>query len=45
MNKTTAAISMHERDGSGNWKQILSTPGFVGKEGLCPDKDHSESIS
>ncbi len=42
MDKTTATISMHERDKNGNWKQILSTPGYVGKNGLCPDGDHAE---
>ena len=35
MDRTTATISMHERDAAGNWVQILSTPGFVGKNGLC----------
>ncbi len=42
MDKTTATVSMHERDKNGNWKQILSTPGFVGKNGLCDDADHVE---
>ncbi len=42
MDKTTASVSMHERDENGNWKQILSTPGFVGKWGLCMDEDHVE---
>ena len=42
MDKTTATVSMHERDENGNWKQILSTPGFVGKNGLCLDADHAE---
>ena len=42
MDKTTAYISMHEKDEAGNWKQILSTPGFVGKNGLCADADHAE---
>ena len=42
MDKTTASVSMHERDENGNWKQILSTPGFVGKNGLCFDADHKE---
>ena len=42
MGETTATISLHERDGGGNWKQILSTPGFVGKNGLCADEDHAE---
>ncbi len=42
MDRTTAFVSMHERDDSGEWKQILSTPGFVGKNGLCADEDHVE---
>ena len=42
MDKTTATISMHERDADGNWMQILSTPGYVGKNGLCLDEDHKE---
>ena len=42
MDKTTATISMHQRDEAGNWKQILSTPGFVGLNGLCLDADHRE---
>lgn len=40
--KTTATVSMHERDDNGGWKQILSTPGYVGKRGLCPDASHVE---
>ena len=40
--KTTAYISMHEKDADGVWKQVLSTPGFVGKNGLCPDEAHVE---
>ncbi len=39
---TTASISFHERDEEGNWKQLLSTPGYVGKNGLCLDEDHVE---
>ncbi len=42
MDRTTAYISMHEKDQNGVWKQILSTPGFVGKNGLCADADHIE---
>lgn len=42
VNKTTAAISMHEKNENGEWKQILSTPGFVGRNGLCPDEEHME---
>ena len=42
MDQTTAYVTMHEKDETGAWKQILSTPGFVGKNGLCPDADHVE---
>lgn len=42
MDKTTATISMHQRDEDGKWKQILSTPGYVGKNGLVPDKERKE---
>jgi len=42
MDKTTATVSMHQKDEDGNWKQILSTPGYVGKNGLCLDEDHVE---
>ena len=42
LGKTTATISMHERDADGKWKQILSSPGFVGTRGLCPDETHAE---
>ncbi|WP_155991179.1 hypothetical protein [Oribacterium sp. FC2011] len=45
MDKTTATVSMHERDKDGNWVQILSTPGFVGLNGLCPDEDHKEGCA
>ena len=42
MDKTTATVSMHQRAEDGTWKQILSTPAFVGKNGLCLDADHKE---
>ena len=45
MDTTTAFISMHQKDADGSWKQILSTPGFVGKNGLCPDEDHKEGCA
>ena len=45
MDKTTATISMHQRDEAGNWKQILTTPGFVGLNGLCQDADHREGCA
>ena len=37
-----AFVSMHEKDGNGCWKQILSSQGFIGKNGLCQDADHRE---
>ncbi|MCR5747224.1 MAG: hypothetical protein K6G03_05910 [Lachnospiraceae bacterium] len=40
--KSTATMSMHERDKDGKWRQILSTPGFVGMNGLCEDHEHAE---
>ena len=45
MDKTTATVSMHRKDENGRWKQILSTPGFVGKNGLCLDGDHREGCA
>lgn len=32
--KTTAYISMHEKNSAGVWKEIISTPGYIGKFGL-----------
>lgn len=37
--KSTAWISMHEKDDSGNWKMLTSTPGFIGMEGLGKTKE------
>ena len=45
MDKTTATVSMHQRDSKGNWKQIMSTPGYIGKNGMCADEDHAEGAS
>ena len=45
MDKTGASVSMHQRDENGEWTQILSTPGFVGKNGLCLDADHAEGCA
>lgn len=42
MDLTTATVSMHQRGEDGAWQQILSTPGYVGKNGLCLDEDHAE---
>lgn len=37
--RSTAWISMHEKDANGKWKMIMSTPGFIGKEGLGKTKE------
>ncbi len=42
MDKSTATVSMHERDAQGNWKQILSSPAFIGLRGLVPDAERIE---
>ncbi len=37
--RSTAWVSMHEKDDNGNWKMMMSTPGFIGKEGLGKTKE------
>ncbi|SEH43910.1 L,D-transpeptidase family protein [Selenomonas sp. KH1T6] len=37
--KTTAWVSMHEKDKNGNWHELMTTPGFIGKEGLGKTKE------
>lgn len=37
--KTTAWVSMHEKDANGDWHMIMSTPGFIGKNGLGKTKE------
>ena len=39
VDKSTAWISMHEKDASGKWIQIMTTPGFIGKNGLGKIKE------
>ena len=36
---TTAYVSMHEKDDNGIWKEIVTTPGFIGKNGLGKTKE------
>jgi len=36
---TTAWVSMHEKDQDGNWQVMMSTPGFIGKNGLYKTKE------
>ena len=45
MDRTTATVSMHRKGEDGKWYQILSTPGFVGLNGLCADADHREGAA
>ena len=42
MDKSTAYVSLHNKDKEGNWKQILSTPGVIGKNGMVLDEEHKE---
>ena len=42
MNKTTAKVSMHERDEDGDWIQVLSVDGYVGKNGMVKDSERKE---
>ena len=39
---TTATVTMHQRGEDGQWKQLLSADGYVGKYGMCPDAAHAE---
>ncbi len=32
--KTTAWVSLHEKDTQGNWQMLMSSVGFIGREGL-----------
>ena len=42
MDKTTCNVSMHERDEAGNWIQIISVDGYVGKNGMVFDSERKE---
>lgn len=42
MTKTTCKVSMHERDANGNWIQVLSVEGYVGKNGMVMDSERKE---
>ncbi len=37
--KTSAWVSMHEKDENGKWQMIMTTPGFIGKNGLGKTKE------
>lgn len=36
---STAWISLHEKNANGEWEMIMSTPGFIGKNGLGKTKE------
>ena len=42
MDKTTAKVTMHERDKDGNWIQVLSADAYVGKLGMVSDSKRKE---
>ena len=37
--QTTAFVSFHEKDENGVWKELMTTPGFIGKKGLGKTKE------
>ena len=37
--KTTAYVSMHQKDDQGAWKQVMTTPGYIGKNGMNKEKE------
>ena len=37
--KTTAYVSMHQKEENGSWEQIMSTPGSIGKNGMGKEKE------
>ena len=39
VDKSTAWVSMHEPDANGKWKMIMSTPGYIGLNGLGKTKE------
>ena len=42
MDSSKASVSMHYRGTDGNWKEMLSTDGVIGMDGMCQDADHVE---
>lgn len=42
MDLTTATVSMNVRDENGKWKQIISSPAYVGKNGMIKDEERAE---
>lgn len=46
LGQTTAWISFHEKDALGNWREIMTTPGFIGQNGLgkVREGDHKTPV-
>lgn len=42
MDASTATVSMHVRGTDGTWREVLSTSGIMGRDGMCPDEEHRE---
>lgn len=42
MDRSTATLSMHQREEDGTWTQLLSVRAYVGRNGLCPDEERYE---
>ncbi|MCR4703818.1 MAG: L,D-transpeptidase family protein [Saccharofermentans sp.] len=42
MDQTSANVSLHERDENGNWIEVLSVDGCVGKNGMVYDEERKE---
>ena len=37
--QTTAYVSLHQKDETGAWKELMTTPGYIGKMGLGKTKE------
>ena len=37
--ETTAYVSLHQKDETGAWKELMTTPGYIGKMGLGKTKE------
>lgn len=39
VDKTTAWVSLHQKNADGIWEQLMTTPGFIGRNGLGKEKE------
>lgn len=42
MESSAAVVSLHARDKDGSWKMMLAAPAYIGRDGMCPDEEHTE---